>query len=420
MKKIILFALIVRLIFIFGHYHPDLGNHLDWGNRLWEYGAKNFYGSSVWTVSWPNQPPGTMYLWGLLSKVNQGIFNVFWYVNLNIPAFPSFIIPFLEKSLHPALVKLPSVLAELGIGWLIYQFLLHFGLKKKKALSGAALFLFNPVIVYNSAVWGQTDGVVNFFALFAFFLTLKKKYLWGILAFMFSIYVKLSLIIFLPLFLLLLWREKVPVAKIILNFTLSFLFIVLISLPFTHGNPVLWLKGLYQARIIGGQGNMLTANAFNLWAIIFGIDLSRPDVGTFLNLSYKIWGIILFSLGFVATIFKFEKNKFNNQSFFFSLALVSFFSFMFLTNMHERYLYPAFPYLALLTAWGFLPLAIYITISVIHLLNLYNLWFYPDIGFGVSFLNWLPSVKILSLILLLMNFYIIYRFYSLNQSKKGE
>jgi hypothetical protein len=194
----------------------------------------------------------------------------------------------------------------------------------------------------------------------------------------------------------------------------------LISLPFTHGNPVLWLKGLYQARIIGGQGNMLTANAFNLWAIIFGIDLSRPDVGTFLNLSYKIWGIILFSLGFVATIFKFEKNKFNNQSFFFSLALVSFFSFMFLTNMHERYLYPAFPYLALLTAWGFLPLAIYITISVIHLLNLYNLWFYPDIGFGVSFLNWLPSVKILSLILLLMNFYIIYRFYSLNQSKKGE
>jgi dolichyl-phosphate-mannose-protein mannosyltransferase len=418
MKKILILALLVRLIFIFGQYHPDLGNHLDWGNRFWEYGPKNFYTGSVWTVSWPNQPPGTIYLWGLLSKINQLIFNTAWEINLHVPVFPSAVIPFLVKNLHPALVKLPSVLADLGIGWLIYRLLVHLDLQKKKALWGAGLFLFNPAVIYNSAVWGQTDGIINFLALLSVFLVLKKKFFLGTLAFLFSIYIKLSLIIFLPLFLLLVWREKVPLAKIVLNFVVSFLVIVLISLPFTHNNPILWLKDLYVLRVLGGQGNMLTANAFNLWAVFFGVDLSLSDVGTFLGVSYKLWGELLFGFGYLLTLVKQIKNKITTQSLFFSFALTSFFAFMFLTNMHERYLYPAFPYLALLAAWGGIPLWLYLVVSLIHFLNLYHLWFYPSVDLAIKVFQWPISVRILSLALLSINVYLIFRFYYIKVAKK--
>ena len=408
-KKILLLALLVRIIFIFGPYHPDLGNHLDWGNRFWQYGPKSFYSESIWSVSWPNQPPGTMYLWALASLVNKLIFNFAWYLNLKIPVFPSTLIPFLQNHLHPALVKIPSVLAEVGIGWIIYSLIKLFSNQEKKALFGASLFLFNPVTIYNSAIWGQTDGLINFFSLLALFLFFKRKYFWAILSFMLSIYIKLSLIIFLPLFLLLFLREKIRLIKVVAYFLIAIFCLVIISLPFVQGNAFNWLKNLYITRVFGGQGNMLTANAFNLWAIIFGIDFSRPDLGTFFGVTYKYWGIFLFGISYLLTLYGLFKKKFENQTFLLSFVLIALSSFMFLTNMHERYLYPAFPYLSILVGEGIISFGWYFVISFIHLLNLYNLWFYPRINFLINFLEFDGIVKIFSLTLLFLLFF-LFRF----------
>lgn len=411
-KKVLFLALILRLLFVFGTYHPDLNNHLDWGKKFWRYGPKEFYNFGFWSGCWPNQPPGTMYLWAGISKINDFIFETAWQINLGIPAFPSKAIPFLETKLYPALIKLPSVLAEIGIGWLIYRILLFLGLKEKKALVGAAFFLFNPAVFYNSSIWGQTDSLINFFMLLAIFLLIRKRLFLGIFSIFLSFYFKLSLLIFLPLILLLLWKEKVDFKKLVAATLLSLGVFFLLSLPFMDDGPWNWFKGLYLGRILGGQGDMLTGNAFNLWAIFFGIDLTRPDTGWWLGVSYKMWGQLLFAATYLLIGIKIIRKKLDHKILFFSLALVSLLSFLLLTNMHERYLYPALPYLALMVGLEVIPVWIYVLISFIHLLNLYNLWNYPHYNFWIGLLefNKAISVRVFSGLLLFLGLYLFWTF----------
>jgi Gpi18-like mannosyltransferase len=342
---------------------------------------------------------------------------------LKIPAFPSNLIPFLNAKLHPALVKLPSIFAEIGTGWLIYQIILYFGFKKKQALVGSSLFLFNPAIIYNSSVWGQTDGLINFFMLLGIFGLIKKKYLWAFSAIFASFYFKLSLLIFLPVILIYLLKQKTDLKKLGVGLFFSLSFFVLLSLPFIKGGILDWFKTLFLGRILGGQGNMLTANAFNLWAVFFGIDFSRGDGGMWIGVSYKIIGLTLFSLIYLLVLLKLIRGKFTHLSFIFSLALISIFSFLLLTNMHERYLYPAFPYLALLAGMKFIPVWFFVLFSLVHFLNLYNLWFFPHSQFLINIFNVNNQilVKILSGSLLLLGFY-FFKIYFLSdiKIKKGS
>ncbi|OQA93455.1 MAG: hypothetical protein BWY24_00473 [Microgenomates group bacterium ADurb.Bin219] len=385
-KKILLILIlsfIIRIYFSFGAYHPDLGNHLDWGKKFWEYGPKRFYGATFWGVSWPNQPPGTMYLWAIMSKINFWLQDTFWKINLAVQFFPSNIIPFVQKNLPPALVKLPSILTDLGIGYLIYLFIGNLKFKKKKIwgkpLLAASLFLFNPVVIYNSSIWGQTDSLINFlFLLGVYLLLIKKNVFWGVFWILFSFYFKVSLLIFIPLMLVVLWKKFRTQPKAILSLISVFLLFVILSLPFSYKSPIKWLIDLYRTRILGGQGNMLTANAFNFWGLIFGIDFSRTDEGWFIGLSYRNWGYLFFAFFYLTILIKLIKTKFSINSIMASFVLISFASFLFMTNMHERYLYPAFPYMAVLVALSGLPFLFYNLVSLLHWLNLYHLWYYPD------------------------------------------
>ena len=107
-KKVFLIALFLRLVLAgVCLSHPDINNHIDWGIKFWEYGPKDFYEQIFWGLSWPNQPAGSMYLFALVAKLNQGLFSLLWWLNLKISFFPSFIFPFLEDKLHLILLKLP-------------------------------------------------------------------------------------------------------------------------------------------------------------------------------------------------------------------------------------------------------------------------------------------------------------------------
>jgi Gpi18-like mannosyltransferase len=420
MKKILILAFLIRAIFLFGGYHPDVGNHIDWGMKFWEYGPKKFYEQSFWGVSWPNQPPGTIYLWALIAKIKDFIWSFFWWLNVNIPLFPSNLLPFFETKLHPFLVKLPSIFSELGIGWLVY--LIVRKLKNEKiAILSSVIFLFNPITFYNSAIWGQTDGLINFLGVLAIYLFLEKKSIWGVFSFFASLYFKTSLIIFSPIILALFFKQKVQLIKVLISVLTIFLAFSIISLPFVvHNNAFKWLYDLYLVRVFGHQGNMLTANAFNLWALLFGIDFSRTDQGHFLLFSFRQWGQFLFLLFNFPVFLVLVLRKVRWEIVFMGLVLIAFSAFLFLTNMHERYLYPLFPFLVILL--GFYPNLIwsFIVLSIIHFLNLYNLWFYPKIGFLIGVLSWQNAVlvRILSFFLLIVYAYFFFFFLKLLKSDK--
>ena len=72
-------ALLFRVVLAFGAWHPDLNNHVDWGIRFFQYGPSKFYApeSNVWNYTWPNQPPGTTYVFAGVRKIFESSFNFF-------------------------------------------------------------------------------------------------------------------------------------------------------------------------------------------------------------------------------------------------------------------------------------------------------------------------------------------------------
>lgn len=375
MKKlfwIFFISFVLRFLVSFVTWHPDLRNHMDWGIRFFEYGAQKFYApeSNVWSYTWPNQPPGTTYMFAGIRKLYEAVFAGFWWININIPAFPSGVISYFETNLYPALLKLPAILADFGIAYILYRWT-----KKKWA---AVLWLANPVVWYNSAVWGQYDAVINFFALLSFYLLLRRKLVFSTLSLSLSLFTKASLLIFIPIWLIIALRQKYKPAKYVVAVVCSLLGVSLFSLPFSHGNPLTWLYNLYVDKVFIQQLHIITANAFNLWAALTGIH-ERPDI-------YRYWGYILFSIfQFPLLISIFKKQTSSNLAW--VLALTAFSSFMLLTNMHERYLYPLFPYLTVLVSLRLVSLYPYILVSLLNLLNLYNFWWVPRIDVLINFLS---------------------------------
>lgn len=411
-------AFLMRFFLLFTLPHVDVLNHVDWGIKFWQYGPKNFYEEIFWGISWPNQPPGSILLFALIAKLNLWIFQIFWWLNLKFAAFPSFILPYLEKHLHLIFLKFPFVLSDLGIGILIYKIVKSLSKKENLALLASSTFLFNPALIYNSAIWGQTDSLINLLTLAGLWFLWKKKFFGGFFCFFTSLYFKLSLIIFAPLMVLIVWQKRkfwlrwLPALGAVIGIFL------LVSLPFVHhGNVFTWLWYLYTNRILPRQGDMLSGNAFNLWTLFYGVDLSLKENILVFGLTAKFWGRLMFLLssGLITLIIIFKRKKFEFLDFLWLGIVYAFSAFLFLTNMHERYLYPIFPLLAILVflSKGYQNLLkIFIIISVIYLANLYHLWWHPRWEFLVIIFTMGGGIvpRILSLINIALFLLILRRF----------
>lgn len=159
--------------------------------------------------------------------------------------------------------------------------------------------------------------------------------------------------------------------------TVSLLEIIVIAVWF-HPAPDLlpWIINLYQARILPGEIDYLTANAFNFWWLI---DSGKSfDSSIYFGLPARIWGFVMAGLG-IALIIKWLNRRLEDKTVFCALALIGLLVFLFMTRMHERYLYPFFPVATMLL--GFTPniTGIYAVLSVTHILNLYHLFWEPSL-----------------------------------------
>jgi Gpi18-like mannosyltransferase len=282
---------------------------------------------------------------------------------------------FLETNLYPALLKLPAILSDMGIAYLIYK-ILKDEKKEKLGVFGTTLFLVNPISWYNSAFWGQTDAIISFFALLSFYLLIKRKLLLAFLALALSFYIKASLLIFVPIFAIVALKQKYKTGEIIKAIFVPLIVIGILTLPFSK-DPFGALYEIFTRKVFIQQLQVITANAFNIWAGLTGIH-EQPHTLLLGPLSYKVWGWILFGVSLIPTLYIVWKKQ-DVKSIFTSLAIVAFSSFMLLTNMHERYLYPLFPAFTILVSLDRKLLPYYWGVSGIHLLNLYNFWWAPKI-----------------------------------------
>ena len=94
-----------------------------------------------------------------------------------------------------------------------------------------------------------------------------------------------------------------------------------------------------------------------------------------------MWSLLLTISGFGVLMYRFVKLRKNARNLFLLLAVSSLLAFLFLTRMHERYLYPFFPYATLalgLISNAWIP---YIILSGTYLLNMYHLFWSPPVPF---------------------------------------
>src|SRR3989344_8896118 len=214
---ILVAAFVVRLLLVFSAYHGDLNNNISWGKIAYENGFDGFYGSDRsedWPYSAPNQPPLYILLFAFIAFVYESINKIINSLNNTIGIFPSGLVWFWEEKGMTLLVKLPGIIADLAIAIMIYQYIIirpKLNNKKIKALLLSTLWLFNPVIIYSSAVWGQTDSLVNALGFTAIILLLNRNLIKFVFLFTLSLLFKGSLAIFFPLLVFMLLKQKLKI-----------------------------------------------------------------------------------------------------------------------------------------------------------------------------------------------------------------
>ncbi len=79
--------------------------------------------------------------------------------------------------------------------------------KMSKNIISVMLFSINPLIVIETLISGHNDIAMIFFVMLSFFLLMKKKVFFAILLFIFSILMKYTTILLIPIFLYILWKN---------------------------------------------------------------------------------------------------------------------------------------------------------------------------------------------------------------------
>jgi hypothetical protein len=167
----------------------------------------------------------------------------------------------------------------------------------------------------------------------------------------------------------------------------------------------IWLFNLYTERILPGEIGYLTANSFNFWWLV---DSGKTlDSNIYFGIPARVWGfvILVFSLG--GSIWFFLRKKINDKKVFLTIAIVALTSFLFMTRIHERYMYPFFPYATIALAYlpGFW--VAYALLSFTHLVNLYYLFWVPSLPGFKNFLLTSNFENVLAVVNLVTFLYIL-------------
>jgi Gpi18-like mannosyltransferase len=361
---ILFFALFLRILLsLFGTLHLDQGTFIAWSNNLVTGGFKNFYNG------WSDYLPGYLYfLWGL-GKVNA------------IGTIPDVM-----------LYKLPAIFADIATGFLIFKIL-----KKSKGekwgLIGAAIFLFNPAVIGNSALWGQVDSLTCLTSILSIYL-LPISIFWSAISLSVGTLIKPQTAFIFPVIIFLFIKNKKKISDFLLYCFIGLTVFTLGFVPFwNHGNLISFIYE--RLGVSASQYPYTSINAFNFWGV-FGF--WKPD-----NIYFQIGGYALVLIAAIFLSIKLSKNK---NAAYFLMSFIFAASFVFFTRMHERHLLPVFAPLAIIAVENPIFLIPYLGFSITYIANLS----YSYIWVSDNFRQIFPDMftKFLSLINVSAVIYIFY------------
>ena len=273
-------AFLLRVI-IGGVYHgheQDMSCFIAWADMVYNDGFHKFY-----TTMTEGYPPGYIYILYVIGWLRH-IFSIPW-----------------NSAMSDILTKMPNILTDLGMGYLIYKVA-----SEKFRETGAALlsavYLFCPAIILDSVVWGQTDSIYVVFLAWMFYLIAKKKLIPSYFLFALAILLKPQAMMFAPVLLYGIidhvFLEDFNWKKFGINLGMglvAILCMVIAVLPYGLQKVI----SLYTNTV--GSFEYASVNAYNFWTLVGKNWISQGDRG--FGLSYQTWGTIFILLIVIATAF---------------------------------------------------------------------------------------------------------------------
>ena len=353
----------------------DIRLYAEWAEKYWLLGARDFYIYPKWYYAPPNYPP-------LLSLIYASAYwfyeHKYYLAQLhNVIKIPpaAFIIYFYEHGLY-LLLKLPGILADIALAVLIYQLVKKLTSNVKKALGAGAFYLFNPVSIFLSGVWGQTDSLVSLFGLLSFVALWLNKFWLSLPLLFLSFYIKPNWGIFIPLYGFLILLKKPRLKQIVLGVALSTVLFWVTTQPFVKDNIFTFSKWLWTQRLLptATVAQKASVSAFNVHTIFYTMD-KDSDSSLYLGIPASLLGQLSFVLINIFTFVYLKRQKGSLSSILVGIFSVGFGSYLFLTNMLERYFFQSFVPLIILmfSSPGVLIYALFINIAVF--VNIFHAFF---------------------------------------------
>jgi len=234
---------------------------------------------------------------------------------------------------HTLIIKLPSIIGDLLCSYVLYKFTLK-NQGKKFALILSFVYLFNPVTILVSCIWGQVDGLFMLLLVLATMRLYDKNYIEATVWYALTVLFKPQGLIFLPVLFFVIVKEK-NIKLLGKCFVAGIITFVLPLIPFTGSQRFDWIFKLYFNTATSYKGASL--NAYNLFALL-GANWKDDSEKLFI-FNYGTWGMIFIVLVTIVTAWYIltSKNPAIPTS---SSAMLIAGVYVLSSKMHERYIFP--------------------------------------------------------------------------------
>lgn len=310
-------------------YAPDINCFYSWSKFAFEEGISTFYSSDMFA----DYPPGFVYIFYLMGAA-LSLFKADSSMGIGL-----------------LILKFPAILCDIASGILLYR-MARKQFSEKQALLLSALYLFNPAVLVDSCIWGQTDSVFTLMVILMCLFLTEGKTVPAYIVYGAGILLKPQTAIFTPILLCGIWDHVISRNFSWRNFFfnlcsgLCVIFcMLLLCTPFGLDLVV----AQYTDTL--GSYPYAAVNAFNFWGL-FGLNWT-PQENRFLFLSYAGWGTLFLILIVAVTVFLFYRQRRNPSRYFLCAAFLMASVFLLSVRMHERYLFPTL--LFLLSAYAYKP-----------------------------------------------------------------
>lgn len=294
--------------------HPaDMACFSSWADTVYTKGFGGFYGSGGLT----DYPPGYLYILWIFGAVK----------NIFAPGWQFFY----------ALLKIPAIACDTICAVLLWKTAKKH-MPQSAALSLAAVWIFNPAVFINSAVWGQVDSVFTLLVFLCLLMLAENKLCGSFFIFAAAVMVKPQSLFYTPVLIFAIieravypeFNKKLLVKYIAAGFcAVGALF--LLALPFGVGN----VAKQYAATLASYP--YCSVNAFNIWCALGMNWVKLTPLTAFIG-NVVIIGVVAAS----AAVFFRCRGK---EKYFLTPAFICCTMFILSTKMHERYCYPAMLFL---------------------------------------------------------------------------